>query len=255
LGVLASLAAVVTGLTAVLVIALAGAHAVSAGTLPAGRYPVEVSAPATGVPLAFQAGVGSSNTLPAGTYPAPAPAKGVPLVFPAGVRSNNIAASAQDLVCTPPEQSFKSSANGLYVAAELGYGPYFPVLHGYGMLRARAEHVGPWEKFQFCEDKATKAWSIFSNANNRWVSTEVDRRGGSKGMLRARAETVGPWERYSIHCSGQPYPKGTFVIYARANNKWVAAELGYTGAEKGMLRARADVPGAWEHFFGFPTCT
>ena len=215
---------VVAGVTAALVMALAGAQATSA------------------------------IRLPAGTYPAPAPAKGVPLVVPAGVRSSSIAARAQELVCIPGEHAFKSSANHLYVAAELDYGPLFPVLDGYGMLRARANHVGPWEKFQFCENKAAKEWSIRSTANKRWVSTEVDRR-RTTGMLRARAETVGPWERYSIHCSGEPYPKGTFAIYARANKKWVAAELGYTGSEKGMLRARADVPGAWEQCFDFPTCT
>jgi hypothetical protein len=239
-----------TGVVVVATGLVAGLGAVLAG---AG---VGAAAPSTGAPLGSPAGVGSSNTLPAGLYPAPAPAKGVPLVVPAGVRSSNVAASAQHLVCTPPNQSFKSSANGLYVAAELDYGPYFPVLDGYAMLRARANHDGPWEKFQFCEDKATKEWSIFSNANGRWVATEVDRRGSAKGMLRARAETIGPWERFYISCSGESYPKGTFTIYAlAAQRKWVTAELSYTGAEYGMLRARTDVPGPWERFFGFPTCT
>ena len=160
------------GLTAALVMALAGAQAISAGTLPAGLYPAKAPAPGTGAPLRVPAGVGSSNT----------------------------AASAHGLVCYGV-QGFKSEANSRYVAAELGYGPFkYPRQNLYGMLRARATTVGAWEKHQFCYDEHTKIWWIFTNANGRWASTEMNYSGNDKYMLRARAESIGLYEQYRIDC-------------------------------------------------------
>lgn len=243
---------VVTGLTAALVIALAGAQAVSAGTLAAGRYPVNAPAAGTGAPLAFQAGAGSSNTLPLRLYPAPVPArgKGAPLVFPAGVRSSNTVAQGFE-VCYK-KTGFKSVANGDYVAAELDYGVRYPKHNGYGMLRARAHHLGKWEEFEFCYDRANNAWSIRSEANDKWVVTQMDYPNPDKYMLRAHAAAIGPWERYHMYCvQGDPTK---FEIYSLASKRYVAAELNYTGKDKGMLRARSDRPGPWEEFSGFPPC-
>ena len=209
----------VAGVTAALVMALAGAQAISASRLPAGLYPAK----------------------------APAPGKAVPL--PPGVGSR----IANSVDCYPV-QGFKSEANNRYVAAELGYGPFkYPRRNLYGMLRARATTVGAWEEHQFCIDKLTGCcWSIFTNANGRWASTEIDYSGRDKDMLRARATSIGAWERYRIVCIEEE--PGTFAIYSTASDRYVAAELGYKGDDYGMLRARSSTVGAWEKFSRFPGC-
>jgi hypothetical protein len=161
------------------------------------------------------------------------------------------AASAQGLDCYPVE-GFKSEANDRYVVAELDYGIAYPRHNLYGMLRAHATAVGPWEKFQFCHDKATNLWSIFSNANHRWVATQLDYPGRDKYMLRAQATGIGPWEQYHMTCVVGG--KGKFVIYSYASKRYVAAELNYTGKDYGMLRARSDTTGAWEIFTPDPAC-
>jgi hypothetical protein len=213
---------VVAGVTVALVMALAGAQAVSASRLPAGLYPAK----------------------------APAPGKAVPLHVPAGVGSS----SAPYVDCYPV-QGFKSEANNRYVAAELGYGPFkYPRPNLYGMLRARATTVGAWEEHQFCIDKLTRCcWSIFTNANGRWATTEIDYSGRDKDMLRARATSIGAWEQYRILCIKEE--PGAFEIYSTASHRYVAAELGYKGDDYGMLRARSGGPGgAWERFSRFPGC-
>lgn len=129
----------------------------------------------------------------------------------------------------------KSDANGKYVSAELGYtGP------GHGELRARANSVGRWERFEFCWGTNQTAFnlSIRSLANGKWVSAELNYGGALNGMLRARADSIGPWETFYA-------PNG---IQSRANWKWVSAELQYTGIREGMLRARANGYGPWERF-------
>ncbi len=234
----------------VVLLAVLGALPVEAGTAPTAT---KARAPGTGAPLRVPTDVGSSITLPAGLYPAkpPAPGEGVPLRVPVGVGSGNIAASAQGLDCYPVE-GFKSEANDRYVVAQLDYGIAYPRHNLYGMLRAHATAVGPWEKFQFCHDKATNLWSIFSNANHRWVATQLDYPGRDKYMLRAQATGIGPWEQYHMACVVGG--KGKFVIYSYASKRYVAAELNYTGKDYGMLRARSDTTGAWEIFTPDPAC-
>lgn len=217
---------VVAGLTAALVIALAGAQATSAGTLPAGLYPAK----------------------------APTPGRGARLLVPAGVGSSNAAASPHGLDCYPV-QGFKSVANDRYVTAQLDYGHPFSRPNLYAMLRAaHATAVGPWEKFQFCHvpERAAVTYSIFSDANKKWVATEIGYSGRDRDMLRARSSTVGAWEEYRILCIiGQP---GYFMIISDAARRYVAAELGYSRHDYGMLRARSTTAGAWEKFFPFPGC-
>jgi hypothetical protein len=177
----------------------------------------------------------------------------VPLLVPAGVGSRNTAASAEYVDCYPV-QGFKSEANKNYVAAELNYGPFkYPRRDLYGMLRARATTLGAWEEHQFCIDKLTRCcWSIFTNANARWATTQIDDSGKDKDMLRASATGIGPWERYRIYCiKDEP---GAFEIYSTANHRSVTAQLNYTGADYGMLRAQASGVGPWEKFFPFPGC-
>lgn len=217
---------VVAGLTAVLVMALAGAQAILAGTPPAGRHPTKAAAHGTRAPLLPPTRVGSSNT----------------------------AASPHGLHCYPV-QGFKSVANDRYVTAQLDYGHPFSRPNLYAMLRAaHATAVGPWEKFQFCHvpERAAVTYSIFSDANKKWVSTEIGYGGRDRDMLRARSSTVGAWEEYRILCIlGQP---GYFTIISDAARRYVAAELGYSRHDYGMLRARSTTAGAWEKFFPFPGC-
>jgi hypothetical protein len=192
--------------------------------------------------------------LPAGLYPAkaPAPGKAVPLRVPPGVGSRG----ARGVDCYPV-QGFKSEANSRYVAAELGYGPWkYPRRDLYGMLRARADTVGPWERYQFCSlDGFGLRWSIFTNANGRWASTEINYGGPDRNMLRARATSIGPWEQYRIYCIDPEDRPGAFAIYSTASDRYVAAELGYKGDDYGMLRARSSDVGAWEAFSRFPGCS
>jgi hypothetical protein len=232
-------------------LAVLGALPVEAGTASTAPKP---EAPGTGAPLLLATDVGSSITPPAGLYPAkpPAPGEGVPLHVPTGVGSGNIAASAQDLDCYK-EEGFKSQANDRYVVAQLDYGVAYPRHNLYAMLRANATHVGAWEKFQFCYDKSTNFWSILSNANNRWVVTQLDYPFRDQYMLRAANATgIGLWEQYHILCiSGG---NGAFAIQSAANERYVTAALDRTGKDYGMLRARSERVEAWEKFFSFPAC-
>lgn len=91
----------------------------------------------------------------------------------------------------------KNLSNGRYVSAELGYTGV-----DYGMLRARATSVGPWEKFVIENwGPNPSMYTIRSLANGRYVSTELGYGGSRNNMLRARATSIGNWEKYLIPCS------------------------------------------------------
>jgi len=80
-----------------------------------------------------------------------------------------------------------------------------------------------------------------SEANRLLTSAEV----GGDARLRARAGMVGDWEIFSVSAT----PGGhTTSIKSVANRKFVSAELGYGGNDRGLLRARADSMGSWESF-------
>lgn len=146
--------------------------------------------------------------------------------------------------------TIRSRANGDFVAAEFGsaVGSEF-----YGMLRARSTSPGIWESFDECRDPVSGRTILYSNAigtpwYDRAVSAELGYPGIYYGMLRARATAVGPWETFYTPrgpCSG--FCNTTF--YSSANQRFVSAELGYTGAYYGMLRARATTVGLWEEFY------
>ncbi|SRR6266498_1574620 len=91
-------------------------------------------------------------------------------------------------------------------------------------------------------------WSwIISFGNSRYTSAELGYGGDLYGMLRARATDPGPWEEFQI-CGR--WEGGTKVNYiaSNANLRYVSAELGRTGGDHGMLRARATSVGNWEKF-------
>ncbi|GAB2723880.1 fascin domain-containing protein [Kitasatospora kifunensis] len=152
---------------------------------------------------------------------------------------------AGDLGSTAPNETdcvtvttpIRSAANGQYVSAELGY-----TGDQYGMLRARAGAVGPWEQYNLCRNTTTNTYAIRSS-NGQYVSAELGYTGDQYGMLRARAGAVGPWEQFTF----EPAANG-YAIRSAANGQYVSAELGYTGDQYGMLRARAGAVGPWEQF-------
>ncbi|MFF5113131.1 hypothetical protein [Streptosporangium sp. NPDC000509] len=136
-------------------------------------------------------------------------------------------------------RSIKSLANSRYVSAEFGWSG-----DKYGMLRARATKVGPWERFSICYNG--RNYTIKSLANGKYVSAEFGWSGGDRGMLRARASSAGTWERFHIASCGT----GCVSIrnLAVPSPSYVSAELGNKGDKYGMLRARGSKVGPWEKF-------
>jgi hypothetical protein len=86
-----------------------------------------------------------------------------------------------------------------------------------------------------------------SVANGKYVAAELNYTGAGYAELRARSSSVGPWERFEF-CFGIGGVLAAVAIRSLANGNWVSAELQYTGALYGMLRARADRVGPWETF-------
>lgn len=144
-------------------------------------------------------------------------------------------ASKATVTCGP-QIALRSKANGRFVSAEFGWGG-----DDWGMLRARATQIGPWEVFRFCTDGGGGTL-IRNEIEHKYVSTELGWGGDRYGMLRARAVNPGTWERFGI------WPSGHIAISSDANGRWVSAELGWGGDRYGMLRGRATDLGPWELF-------
>lgn len=90
--------------------------------------------------------------------------------------------------------------------------------------------------------------TLRSDANGNYVSAELGYTGGNYAMLRARAASQGPWENYTAYYI--PTSNGNEIaIRSNANNNYVSAELGYTGNNYAMLRARASAVGPWEKYY------
>lgn len=136
---------------------------------------------------------------------------------------------------------FYSLANGQWVSAEVDYTDQY-----YGMLRARAPGIGPWETFSLCLNDVTGNWNIWSVQSGYYVSAELGDPPYYYGMLRARATSLGPWEQFNLFCDSN----GRLVIQSAANGDFVSAEIGsdYTDGAYGMLRARATEIGPWEEY-------
>lgn len=127
--------------------------------------------------------------------------------------------------------------NRRLVSAELGYPGDFN-----GMLRARADVLGPWEQFDLTWDGSF--WNLRSTANGLYVSAELGYGGDFYGMLRARAGGIGPWEQFNLYTDGS----GVYALQSAANGLFVSEELGYGGDFHAMLRARSGGIGPWEVF-------
>jgi hypothetical protein len=101
-----------------------------------------------------------------------------------------------DIICiqAPDVYAIWSRANRRYVSAEVSWSG-----DNYGLLRARATTVGPWEQFRIARGiDAQGPITIWSVANGRYVSAEMAWSGDRSGLLRARATSAGPWEQFSI---------------------------------------------------------
>lgn len=203
--------------------------------LLAGAVPASASARPLSSPAGHAAG---TPARPAGQA-APAPAR-LRAAFPG------------DTFSCHDQLSLLSNANEDYVSAELGY-----TGASYGMLRARATTVGPWEKFDFCDDLTQGWWAITSDANGLYVTAQFGYAGASFGELTASSSIIGPFQKWVLSCiPGPPVsPHINWVaIQAQTNLNYVSAELGYTGANYGMLRARASTAGQWEEYYSPALC-
>ncbi|MER7753775.1 hypothetical protein [Kitasatospora sp. NPDC097643] len=147
-------------------------------------------------------------------------------------------AAPDEVACVTEGTPLKSAASGQYVSTELAYGG-----DSYGMLRARAGALGPWEQYNLCRNNRSGVYSIRSAANGRWVSAELAYGGDQYGELRARADVLGPWEKFTVEPVG-----GNYALKSAANGQYVSAELAYGGDQYGELRARAGALGPWEQF-------
>ncbi|MFC5827006.1 endonuclease/exonuclease/phosphatase family protein [Nonomuraea insulae] len=135
-----------------------------------------------------------------------------------------------------------SEATGKYVTAELG-------LSGdqYGKLRATADRVSSGETFTLHTDTDGKTTALRQESNGRYVSAEFHDAGTHEGMLRARQDgSIGAWERFTLVPAGQ----GRYALKYTydGQTRYVSAEADFSGADEGLLRARATAVGAWERF-------
>lgn len=133
--------------------------------------------------------------------------------------------------------------NGKAVSVEVNYTGAF-----YGMLRARGNSIGPWEKFTRCDYGSYV--TLKSNANGKYVhvNTSAESGGSYAYMLRASASSVlGPNEKLRK----ETLTGFHFALAALSNNKYVTVEMNYTGSTQYMLRARATSVGDWETFFNW----
>ncbi|GAB3430596.1 fascin domain-containing protein [Actinophytocola sediminis] len=128
--------------------------------------------------------------------------------------------------------SIRNQHSGTYVSAEFSW-----TGSNNGILRARANSVGPWERFELCLSDGIH--TIRSLHNGLYVSAEYSWTGDNHGILRARADTVGKWERF--HLNGN-------LLSSAHTKMYVSAEFSWTGDSHGILRARAATPGPWERF-------
>ncbi|MEU7899214.1 hypothetical protein AB0B45_40960 [Nonomuraea sp. NPDC049152] len=135
-----------------------------------------------------------------------------------------------------------------YLSAELAYGePY------YGMIRARATQIGPWEKFKRyrCAEGAPIPVYALRAANGLWVSSERGYGGAYNGLLRASADIVQEWELFYMKLGGNAPGEWSDIYWTPsygAQRYYVSAEWGAGGDHHGMARARAGQVGPWEKF-------
>lgn len=193
------------------------------------------AAVAAGTVVAFLGAAGQANAAPAPTARTGAPAETVELLTPEfadRMRARGAAKAAAGLADpTCGTVAWQNLYQTRYVSAELDY-----TGSNYGMLRARASIIGPYERFQYCWYSAGY-FTLKSLANGRFVSAELSYTGSTYAMLRARAYSIGSWERFTyINNSGVWWWRN------QGNSRWVRAEVSYAGSSDNMLRASYGSP-------------
>jgi len=135
--------------------------------------------------------------------------------------------------CTPTSMTAVNVQQ--YVTAQIDY-----TQDSYGMLRAQANSVGPWESYDLCSTTTPGNYAIRSAGNNEFVGAAT-----SDGTLHANTYAISTWEQYTL----KPVDDGTYGIQSVGNGLLVSAYPNYTGAQYGMLRA-ADTSsiGSWNRF-------
>jgi hypothetical protein len=102
---------------------------------------------------------------------------------------------------------------------------------------------------EWCPDRMIQGNHHLSSfaVNPPYVAAELGWTGASNALLRARTSgnSLGPWERFQFVCAQGP---DIYGIKSVANGRFVSAELGWSGSDYGLLRARATSIGPWERF-------
>lgn len=113
-----------------------------------------------------------------------------------------------------------------------------------GMLRARAANVGSWEKFRSCYYESGNYYTFQSEANGKYVVVQ-SLNGDYEWMLTATVDqgTASSTQFRQVNPSSD-----TPSLLSLRNGQYVATELGYTGADYALLRARSTSIGPWEQF-------
>ncbi|WP_433291384.1 fascin domain-containing protein [Actinoplanes sp. CA-030573] len=143
--------------------------------------------------------------------------------------------------------ALRSVANGLYVSTEAAYPGKMD-----GLLRARAQVIGPWEKFYLCQiigggrSGSSEAFDSTLDGNNGWWTTE--RADGDYVRARPDGTIIDVWEEfYTVRASGCSLE--CYAIRSVDANRWLSAEVGVKDPNyNGYLRARGTEIGPWEKF-------
>ncbi|WP_051813172.1 endonuclease/exonuclease/phosphatase family protein [Streptomyces sp. NRRL S-340] len=129
----------------------------------------------------------------------------------------------------------------------------------YAQLRAGTDctdvsGLGASETFTLHTDDKGAHVALRSEADGRYVSAEFHYTGSRFGTLRARQDgSIGGWERFRPVDLGDGWYalKATLTESGVSTDYYVSAEVGSTGEDEGLLRARtpaAGTPGSWERF-------
>lgn len=184
----------------------------------------------------------SALLVPSGHAPASA------TVMPTIVRSAAAPESgAAPLYTTSRLYSIRAVATSHYVSAEFGAQSSL-----YGMLRARATTVGYWERFiieplpAYWNNVPGPAYAIYSTVNDRFVRAYTSSIGFFADTLVADDSDPDLVATFMLQPTGKD-PHEVAILSA-ANRRYVSAELNFSGAYYGMLRARSSFIGAWERF-------
>jgi hypothetical protein len=115
-----------------------------------------------------------------------------------------------------------------------------------GMGKSEADGLAPGSTMPLCTGPGYRVVTIYSPANNRYATTEVNYGGADYAMVRAARTTVGSdWERFRLigDCSNR------CLIQSLINRKLVMGQFDYQGYAWGEMRGvSANANGSWEGF-------